>query len=60
MMGLLARPARETRNRRAEGAAKAADRRDGEGSGAAAGLGAASLETVPAIFASGVGEETGW
>lgn len=53
MTGLLARPARETRKRRAEGAkASAAERRDCEGSGpAAAGLGAASLGTVPAIAA---------
>jgi hypothetical protein len=59
MTGLLARPARETRNRRAEGAkASAAERRDEEGSGAAAGPGAASLGTVPAMVApAGVASE---
>ena len=63
MTGLLARPARETRNRRAKGAkASAAERRDGEGSGAAAAGLAASLGTVPAMVASqaGVASEVGW
>jgi hypothetical protein len=54
MMGLLARPAMETRNRRAEGAnPRAAERRDAGGS-SAAGRGAASLDTVP-VIAAGVG-----
>uniref|UniRef100_A0A0A9EQD7 IDP2350 n=1 Tax=Arundo donax TaxID=35708 RepID=A0A0A9EQD7_ARUDO len=54
MIGLLARPARETRNRRAEGAkARAAERKDAGGSGAAADLGAATLDTVPLIAVGG-------
>ena len=65
MTGLLARPAMETRNRRGEGAkARAAERRDAGGSSAAAGRGAASLDTVP-VIAAGVGGiceegEDGW
>jgi hypothetical protein len=56
MTGLLARPAMETRNRRGEGAkARVAERRDAGGSSAAAGRGAASLDTVP-VIAAGVGE----
>lgn len=56
MTGLLARPARETRKRRAEGAkASAAVCTDREDSGEAAGLGAASLGTVPAM--AGVASE---
>jgi hypothetical protein len=52
MMGLLARPAMETLTRRGEGAkARAAVRRDAGRSGAAAGRGAASLDTVPVIAA---------
>jgi len=52
MMGLLARPATETVARRGEGAnARAAVRRDAGRSGAAAGRGAASLDTVPVIAA---------
>lgn len=59
MTGLLARPERETRNRRAEGAkASAVDRREDDGAGSAAGRGAASLDTVPAI-SRGVGWRLG-
>lgn len=63
MMGLLARPAMETLTRRGDGAkASAAERSPAGGSSApAAGLGAASLDTVP-VIAAGVGEtdEDGW
>jgi hypothetical protein len=63
MMGLLARPATETRTRRGEGAKESAAERTpaGEIAAAAVGLGAASLDTA-LVIAVGVGEtdEDGW
>jgi hypothetical protein len=63
MMGLLARPATETRTRRGEGAKESAAERTPAGGSAAdaVGLGAASLDTA-LVIAVGVGEtdEDGW
>jgi hypothetical protein len=60
-MGLLARPATETRTRRGGGAKESAAERTPAGGRAAVGLGAASLDTA-LVIAVGVGEtdEDGW
>lgn len=56
MMGLLARPAMETRNRQGDGAkARAGERTDAGGSGGAAtGRAAASLDTAPVMARRGL------